>query len=85
MAAALLPFTEVRFDVPWSPEVVVADSSVSGFAVHRGAWSTSGVEAVGRWSERWRFRLQDVTSEGPRSRAGVLPASAAWGAGAGRG
>ena len=55
-AASLLLLVESRFDLPWSTLVTVSDAAVHGCAVFEAEWSKEDVEAVGRISERWRFR-----------------------------
>ena len=67
-AQSLLSFTEAPFSLGWSSEVLVSDSSLSGFAVHHGQWQTKDVETTGAWSDRWRYRRSDKNI-GPRDSA----------------
>ena len=47
--------------------VTVSDAATHGFAVHESRWDIADVVAVGRHSERWRYKRGPLMA--PRARA----------------
>ena len=47
--------------------VTVSDAATHGFAVHESRWNLADVVAVGRHSERWRYKRGPLVA--PRARA----------------
>ncbi|CAK0816896.1 unnamed protein product, partial [Prorocentrum cordatum] len=59
-ALHLVPLLAVQFDLPWSGRVTCSDATLRGYAVQEADMEPSAVREVGRWSERWRFRIQST-------------------------
>ena len=65
--ALLLPLLAVDFSLPWSTCVGCSDATLFGYAVQEAEWPLEQVQAVGRWSDRWRFKFG--AGDDPRQRA----------------
>ncbi|CAK0819174.1 unnamed protein product, partial [Prorocentrum cordatum] len=59
-ALHLMPLLAVQFDLPWSGRVTCSDATLRGYAVQEADMEPPAVREVGRWSERWRFRIQSA-------------------------
>ena len=55
------------------------DATLNGYAVHEAEWTMAQVQAAGRWSERWRFKLARGGRVAPRSTAAARTQAAAGG------
>ena len=58
--ADILPLCRVRVNVGWSSDVCASDSSPFGYGICQRHINPDIARAVGRQSERWRFRFEDA-------------------------
>ncbi|CAE7038510.1 unnamed protein product [Symbiodinium sp. CCMP2592] len=61
-----------NFKSPWSQEVLCTDASLSGYAVMSRTADPGVVGELGRYDERWRFRLGEARHVAPRASALAL-------------
>ena len=66
---ALLPTITAELSLEWSPTVLCYDASPWGFGVVASDMTPSSTFALGRWSERSRFRGPGATQGSHRQRA----------------
>lgn len=69
VAAALVLLADTDMRAPWHPDVFMTDASLAGFGVMQARLSPQEVTTMGQWDERWRFKLEYLPAEGPRSSA----------------
>ncbi|CAK0855216.1 unnamed protein product, partial [Prorocentrum cordatum] len=68
-AMHIMPLLAVQFDMPRSGLVTCSDATLRGYAVQEADFPVSEVRQVGRWSERWRFKVEGAGR--PREPAGL--------------
>ncbi|CAK0852610.1 unnamed protein product, partial [Prorocentrum cordatum] len=68
-AMGLPPLPAAQFDLPWSGTATCSDATLRGYAAQEAKIDQRAVREVGRWSERWRFRVE----QGWRQRAWQAP------------
>ena len=68
-ACGLIIFIEAPLDMGWDSTVLCSDSCPTGFGVRAKHFEPSAVSDVGRWNERWRFKLAGGRVVRPRERA----------------
>ena len=71
-AMHVLPLLAVQFDLPWSGLVTCSDATLRGYAVQEADFPVTEVRQVGRWSERWRFKVEGAGRARDRALGGAL-------------
>ena len=71
-AMHVLPLLAVQFDLPWSGLVTCSDATLRGYAVQEADFPVADVRRVGRWSERWRFKVEGASRARDRALGGAL-------------
>lgn len=65
----LLPTVVARKDLPWFPQVLACDASMTGYGVCMATWDPTVVTQTGGMKERARLRGPMATTAAPRCRA----------------
>jgi hypothetical protein len=65
----LIPFARTNVRRQWHEEIMATDASPGGYGVCRSVLPASHVEDIGRYDERWRFKVEYEQGQGPRAAA----------------
>ena len=59
---SMLPLLAYQAKAQWADQVHVSDACLTGYGVCTRVLPLSEVQAVGRLSEKWRYRAQDMVN-----------------------